>query len=172
MPNFQSEGYINDILNRKIKRYHAVCLFFNLGTRFPCVWSVLAYRIFPHPNSVEEPTKSLCLCLKRRDSAYYFMQVVKYAHISASLHWYNLHWHRYYSIQCLSWDIIDLYIPSFSCGVLISVTKNNKAHIYITPNICHILQLIVRSYLLFYDRHLDKKCNLEEQIRVYTLHMP
>ena len=58
------------------------------------------------------------------------------------------------------------------CEVLISVTKNNKASIYITPNIYHILQLLVRSYLLFYDRHWDMNCNLEEQIRrVHCLHV-
>ena len=55
--------------------------------------------------------------------------------------------------------------------ILNSVTKNNKASIYITPNICHILKLIARSYLLFYDRHWDKNCNLEERIRAYTVHM-
>jgi hypothetical protein len=55
--------------------------------------------------------------------------------------------------------------------ILNSVTKNNKASIYITPNICHIIQLIVRSYLFFYDRHWDKNCKLEERIRAYTVHM-
>jgi hypothetical protein len=49
LPNFQSEGYINDILYRKIKRYHALCLFSHLGTRFPRVWRVLAWDIPPPP---------------------------------------------------------------------------------------------------------------------------
>jgi hypothetical protein len=72
LPNFQSEGYINDILNRKIKRYHAVCLFSNLGTRFPRVWSVLAWDIPPTQLCWGSHEESLPYKQKRRVSAYYF----------------------------------------------------------------------------------------------------